>query len=57
MKRFAIFFTVAAFGFLAITWFAAKAPASDRTQLAQVNIQTLMQNVHDLTDTAPAVPY
>jgi hypothetical protein len=24
---------------------------------SQVNIQALMQNVHDLTDTTPAVPY
>jgi hypothetical protein len=57
MKRFEIFFTVAAFGLLAITWFAAKVPASDRTQLSQVNIQALMENAHDLTDTTPAIPY
>jgi hypothetical protein len=55
MKRFAIFFTVAAFGFLAITWFARTAPASDRTQLSQVNINALMQNAHDLSETTPEV--
>ena len=33
------------------------APASDKTQLSQINIQTLMQNPRDLTDSTPAVPY
>jgi hypothetical protein len=28
-----------------------------RTQLGEINIQALMQNAHDLTDTTPAVPY
>jgi hypothetical protein len=35
----------------------ASAPASDTKQLSQLNIQALMQNVHDLTDTTPAMPY
>ena len=58
MKRFALFLTVVALGFLAIIWFGGgTAPAADKTQLGQVNIQALMQNAHDLTDTTPAVPY
>jgi hypothetical protein len=55
MKQIALFLGVAAIGIFAITWFAGGAPASDRTQLAQVNIQALMQNAHDLTDTTPEV--
>jgi hypothetical protein len=35
----------------------SRAPASDAKQLSQVNVQALMQNVHELTDTTPAVPY
>jgi hypothetical protein len=57
MKRFAIFFTVAGFTLIAIALFSGSAPASETKQLSQVNIQELMQNTHDLTDTTPAVPY
>ncbi len=56
MKRFAVFLTFVVFTFGGIIWFAGSAPASD-TQLAQVNIQALMQNAHDFTDTTPPVPY
>ncbi len=56
MKRIAFFFGVAAIGIFAITWFAGSAPASNAKPLGQVNIQALMQNAHDLTDTTPAVP-
>ncbi len=57
MKRFAVFLTLVVFTFGGIIWFAGSAPASDKTQLAQVNIQALMQNAHDFTDTTPPVPY
>ena len=48
---------VVTFTFVAIVLFNGSAPASDTKQLSQVNIQALMQNTHDLTDTTPAVPY
>jgi hypothetical protein len=57
MKRFLAFFAIVAFGLVAITLFNGSAPASYTKQLGQVDIQGLMQNVHDLTDTTPAVPY
>jgi hypothetical protein len=57
MKRFAVFLTVVAFSFATIIFFGGAAPAPNEPQLGQVNIQTLMQNAHDLTDTTPAVPY
>ena len=57
MKGFAVFFAVAAFSLIVITFFNGSAPASDTKQLSQINIQALMQNAHDLTDTTPAVPY
>jgi hypothetical protein len=57
MKRFALSLMFVAFSLIAISWFAGNAPASDRTQLAQINIGALMTNAHDLTDTTPAVPY
>jgi hypothetical protein len=57
MKQIALFLGIAAIAIFTITWFAGNAPASDRTQLGQINIQALMQNAHDLTDTTPAVPY
>ncbi len=57
MKQFAVVFAAAAFTLIAIALFNGPAPASDTKQLSQVNIQALVQNVHDLTDTTPAVPY
>jgi hypothetical protein len=50
MKQFAVVLAVAAFTLIAIALFNGPAPASDTKQLSQVNIQALMQNVHDLTD-------
>ncbi|MBV8744493.1 MAG: hypothetical protein JO134_05570 [Xanthobacteraceae bacterium] len=57
MKGFAMVFAAAAFTLIAIALFDGPAPASDTKQLSQVNVQELMQNGHDLTDTTPAVPY
>ncbi len=57
MKQFAVVFGIVAFTFVAIVTFDGPAPASGTKQLSQVNIQALMQNVRDLTDTTPAVPY
>ncbi len=57
MKRIAIFLGVVAVSIFAITWLAPSAPASEKTQRGQVNVQALMQNAHDLTETTPAALY
>ena len=57
MKRFAIFLGVVAISIFAITWLAPSAPASEKTHRGQVNVQALMQNAHDLTETTPAALY
>ena len=57
MKRFAVFLGVVAITIFAITWLAPSAPASEKTQRAQVNVQALMQNTYALTETTPAALY
>jgi hypothetical protein len=57
MKQLAIFLGVVAISIFAISWLARSAPAADKTQLGQVNVQALMQNAHDLTETTPAALY
>ncbi|MBV8512132.1 MAG: hypothetical protein JOZ94_22325 [Xanthobacteraceae bacterium] len=57
MKQFAIFVGVVAVSIFAIIWLAPSAPASEKTQRGQVNVQALMQNAHDLTETTPAALY
>jgi hypothetical protein len=53
MKRIAVFLGVVAMSIFAITWLAPSAPASEKKQFGQVN----MQNVHDLTETTPVGLY
>ncbi len=55
VTRFAAVFAAAAFTLIAIALFTA--PPPDMKQLSEVNVQALIQHVHDLTDTTPAVPY
>jgi len=57
MKRVAVFLGVVAISIFAITWLAPSAPASEKTQRGQVNVQGLMQNAHNLTETTPAALY
>jgi hypothetical protein len=57
MKRIAVFLGVVGLSIFAITWLAPSAPASEKTQRGQVNVQALMQNAHDLTETTPAALY
>jgi hypothetical protein len=57
MKRFAVFLGVVAITIFAITWLAPSAPASEKAQRGQINVQALMQNAHDLTETTPTPLY
>jgi type II secretory pathway component PulM len=57
MKRIAVFLGVVAMSIFAITWLAPSAPASEKTQRQQLNVQGSVQNAHDLTETTPAGLY